>query len=112
MIDVSVEAEKTLSLIGCNVVYQYPDEWKDFPIISFYALTERPGFTCDNEESIQNGTVQVDIWAKKPLDSGSLGVKINEIMTKDGWNRELSMDLPKVDGVYHRTMRFTKSFNL
>lgn len=112
MVDINAEAEKTLSKLDCKIEYYYPEKFNDLPIVSFYNLTERPDFTSDNEEDIQSGTVVIDIWSDNPADCGSIGLKVNEVMKADGWNREFSRDLPKTDDVYHRTMRYTKIFNL
>ena len=113
MIDVNAEAEKTLEALDCTVVYQYPEDFTDLPAVSFYTLTERPDFSSDNEEDIQSGSVEIDIWAKNPLDCGEISVKVNELMTADDWNREMSRDLPPDgSGVFHKTMRFSKDFYL
>ncbi|MBQ8301505.1 MAG: hypothetical protein IJX57_06035 [Clostridia bacterium] len=112
MIDVNAEAEKTLSKLDRKVEYYYPEKFNDMPVVSFYNLTEQPDFISDNEEDIQSGTVVVDIWSDNPADCGNIGLKVNEVMTADAWHREFSRDLPPTDGIYHRTMRFTKIFSL
>lgn len=112
MIDVNAEAEKTLSKLDCNVEYYYPEKFNDLPVVSFYNLTENSDFSYDNEEVIQSGTVQVDIWADKPDESGEISIQVNDIMTADDWCREFSRDLGKQNGIYHKTMRFTKYFNV
>lgn len=39
--------------------------------------------------------------------------EVNEVMTKDSWVREMSMDVPENDKkIYHKTMRFQKYFTL
>lgn len=113
MIDVNAEAEKTLEALDCTVVYQYPEDFADLPAVSFYTLTERNSFATDNEADIQNGTVEIDVWSKNPLDLGRIGSKVNELMTADDWNREMSRDLPPDgSGVFHKTMRYSKDFYL
>lgn len=112
MIDVNAEAEKTLSALNCKITYYYPENFNDLPVVSFYNLTERADFSTDNKEDIQSGTVQIDIWADEPSQCGEISLKVNEVMTEDSWNREFSMDIKPNDGVYHRTMRFTKFFVL
>lgn len=110
MIDVNSEAEKTLSALNCSITYYYPEKFNDLPIVSFYNLTERPDFSSDNDEDIQSGTVQVDIWTSEPSQCGKIGIEVNKVMTADGWGREFSRDLGNQNGVYHKTMRFTKYF--
>lgn len=113
MIDVNLEAEKILAMLDVKVVYQYPERFTSLPVISYYNVAECGAFYCDNTECIQEGYVQVDIWSDTPKKCGELSVKVNEIMTKDGWVREMSMDVPrKNEKIYHRTMRFKKCFNL
>lgn len=113
MKDINTEAQKALKKLDCAVVYQYPDSFSRLPAVSYYTLTEKGAFYCDNEESVQEGHIQVDVWARVPKECGELSVKINDILECDGWTREMSMDVPKKDEkVYHRTMRFKKYFNL
>lgn len=113
MIDINKMAEMSLSRLECNVVYQYPEEFATLPVVSYYNVAEKGGFYADNSECIQDGYVQIDVWSKKPAECGELSIKINEIMTEDGWTRELSMDIPRKDeNIYHRTMRFQKYFQL
>ncbi len=110
MIDINAEAEKSLLKTKYRIEYQYPKTWAELPTVSFYNLTEAPEFSTDNAEDIQQGTIQVDIWAAEPQDTGDMAVKINDVLTADGWYREMSRDIPPVDDVYHRTMRYTKDF--
>lgn len=110
MVDINAEAEKTLSELPYTLCFYYPEQWNTFPIVSFYNLTESGAFASDNEEDIQKGTVVVDIWALSPSECGKINIEITELMKSDGWCRETSMDVPKTDGVYHRTMRFSKIF--
>lgn len=113
MIDVNSEAEKTLSALDYNVVYYYPDSFEKLPVITFYNLTETPDFAADNEEVMQEGCVVVDVWCDTPKQCGDIALEVNEAMIADGWGREFSRDLPPDDsGVYHKTMRFAKSFML
>ena len=113
MKDINAQAQKALEGLDCNVVFQYPDSFTRLPAVSYYTLTESGAFYCDNEECIQQGYVQVDVWARAPHQCGELSVKVNEVMERDGWTREMSMDVPKKDEkIYHRTMRFKKYFTL
>lgn len=76
-------------------------------------MTECGGFYADNDESIQDGHIQIDIWAEIPKECSDLAAEVNEVMTKDSWVREMSMDVPENDKkIYHKTMRFQKYFTL
>ena len=52
MIDINAEAEKSLSDVKCKAVFQYPKNFNNLPIISYYTVTECGGFYADNDESI------------------------------------------------------------
>lgn len=113
MTDINIEAQKALSELDCTVVYQYPDSFSRLPAVSYYNVSETGAFYGDNEESVQDGHVQIDIWSDIPSQAGSLSIKVNEIMVRHGWTREMSMDVPKKDEkIYHRTMRFQKYFTV
>lgn len=113
MIDINEEAEKTLGKLKCKVVFQYPKNFNNLPIASCYTVTECGVFYADNDESIQEGHIQIDIWAEIPKECSDLAIEVNEIMTKDRWVREMSMDVPQKDeNIYHKTMRFKKYFML
>lgn len=111
MVDVNKEAENTLLKLPYKVCYYYPDEWNALPVISFYNISESGAFAFDNKEVIQRGTVVVDIWSDAPDQCGKINMEIAAQMVGDGWYKEMSMDVPPVDGVYHRTSRYTKIFN-
>lgn len=113
MVDINTEAEKSLSGIGCKVVYQYPEVFNSLPVISYYNVSESGAFYADNEECIQDGHIQIDIWSDVPAECGALSAAVNDAMTEDGWTREMSMDVAKKnDKIYHRTMRFQKFFSV
>ena len=113
MIDINEEAKKALLPLDCKVVYQYPESFTGEKVVSYYNLAEKGAFYADNSDCIQNGYVQIDVWAKVPKECAELSIRINALMTNDGWTREMSMDVPKKDEkIYHRTMRFQKYFTL
>lgn len=112
MIDINREVEKSLADIDCKVEYYYPSKFNKLPVVSFYTVSESPDLVQDNEESIQKGTVVVDVWADEPIICGTTSVKVNEVMNADGWVREFSRDIPPEGDVFHKTMRFSKIFNL
>ncbi len=112
MLDVNEELEKSLKALSCPLVFQHPDGFNKLPVVSYYNLTESVSFAYDNEEQIQDGVVQLDIWAAVPKKCGEIAAEINSLLTEDGWIRQFSMDIPKQSGerAYHRTMRYVKSF--
>lgn len=113
MIDINIEAEKTLKKTGYTVVYQHPAHFTGLPVISYYNLTEKGAFYADNTECIQSGYIQTDIWSRSPRECYDISIKVNDALVSEGWTREISMDAPREgDRIYHRTMRFQKFFNL
>lgn len=113
MLDINNEAKKSLEKTGYNLVYQYPEHFSRLPVISYYNLSEKGAFYADNNESIQEGYVQIDIWSRSPKECYDISIEVNNVLTSDGWTREMSMDVPRGnDKLYHRTMRFQKYFTL
>lgn len=111
MTDVNKEVGEILKGLNIRVVYSSPAECGELPAVSYYTLSEKGGFSCDNEESITDVSVQTDIWADEGYKCGMIGMELNSLMREYGFHRELSMDVPKGDdGIYHRTMRFVKSY--
>lgn len=113
MLDINSEAEKTLSKLDCTVVYSHPRAFSTLPVVSYYNVTEHGGFYSDNTETVQSGYIQADVWTSRAKECGELAIRVNDIMTSDGWTREMSADVPDKDGkIYHKTMRFHKYFSL
>ena len=113
MVDMNLEAEKTLKKLDCHITYQHPRDFKKMPVVSYYNVTEHGALYTDNDESVQSGYIQVDVWTQNAKECGSLTLRVNDVMTEDGWTREMSADVPEKDGAtYHKTMRFHKYFNV
>ncbi len=111
MTDVNSELETILSGLSVKAVYASPAECETLPIVSYYLLSEKGGFSCDNEESMTDVQVQLDIWAKEGYQCGMISLELNALLRKYGFQRELALDVPKgEDGICHRTMRFVKSY--
>ena len=55
MIDINAEAEKSLSDVKCKAVFQYPKNFNNLPIISYYTVTECGGFYADNARVFKTG---------------------------------------------------------
>ena len=47
MIDINAEAEKSLGDVKCKAVFQYPKNFNNLPIISYYTVTECGGFYAE-----------------------------------------------------------------
>lgn len=113
MIDINSEAKKTLDSLSIKNVFGYPHNFEKIPIISYYTVTECGGMYSDNSECIQEGHIQLDIWARVAKDTSNAAIEVNRAMTDDGWIREMSLDVPDGDErLYHKTMRYKKYFML
>ena len=111
MIDINAEAQKSLLKSGLDIVFQYPQSKETMPVVSFFTISEKGSFGADDEAWFQDGTIAVDIFAHSPAQCGELALRVNGCMENDGWRRDFSMDVADdADGVFHKTMRFTKSF--
>lgn len=110
MIDVNRIAESLLSQVGVPIFYNYPERFNETPVISFYNLSDTAGFHADCDEWAQVARVQVDIWADRAKDTGSIGIDVDRVMQAEGWTREYAADMPKQTDqqLFHRTLRFAK----
>ena len=109
MINVHEQVKNILDTVGVAVRFYHPDETAEMPVISYYEVGTSQGFGYDNAERSQDSRVSVDIWAKSPKDTAELAVRVDSAMQNGGWQRDLSMDIPPDDGVYHKAMRFRKN---
>ena len=61
----------------------------------------------------KTGIFKLTYGRKFRKECSDLAAEVNEVMTKDSWVREMSMDVPENDKkIYHKTMRFQKYFTL
>lgn len=115
MVDVNEQVKDLLEqgIGGVTVKFQYPDSFNNLPVVTYYTISQRGSSAYDNIVAARNNTIVIDIWADYPKTCADLSKKINELMSGDGWYHEWEMDVPNTDSsVKHRTMRFTKIFNL
>ncbi len=109
MIDVNKIVREILdTLDGVKVTFYHPSQFNELPVISYYELTTSTGFCFDNAEQAQSSYVQLDIWGTSGGECSRIAVKVDAAMQNKGWYREMSRDMPPEDGVYHKTMRFSK----
>lgn len=113
MIDVNACAQLSLEKTGANVVYLYPQSKEKLPVIGFYTLMEQGSFSADNSVCFRDATVAVEIFAASPKECGELAKRVDCCMGADDWMREFSRDIPDdTDGIFHKSMRFTRTFYL
>lgn len=108
---INKEVEAILKELSVKAVYSSPSRCMELPCISYYTLYEKSGFNCDNTEMITDVYVQLDVWSDRGEKCGNIAAEVNLLMSKNGFYRELELDAPRgEDGVYHRSMRFVKSY--
>ncbi len=110
MVDINKEAEQVLIQLPYNLSFFYPEEWNEFPMISFYDINTNGSFDSDNQKDMLKGHINVDVWTTAAAEGGRIAGEITKLMENDGWWCELNRSVDKSDGVYHRTMRFGKEF--
>lgn len=112
MLDINEQLERDLQGIDADVMYYYPEALKKLPAVTYYNISEKGYASYDNEESVIYGAVQIDVWCRdNPAQVGKIALQIKECLYKKGWVRETALDIPSgEDGVFHRTMRFSKIF--
>lgn len=109
--DINAEVEQILKNLSVKAVYSSPTECVELPFVSYYLLEEKGSFYADNEEQISDASVQIDIWTDEGYKCSVISLELNSLMHNAGFYREMMADVPKTeDGVYHRIMKFTKSY--
>lgn len=108
MLDANKAVKEILETVGVKVTFYHPQSFNDLPVISYHDLADTTGMCYDNAEQAQVTSMAVDIWGSGGGECARLAIKVDAAMQEDNWRRELSMDMPPEDGVYHKTMRFKK----
>lgn len=104
MYDVKPEILALLeSIPDVTVQGEYPKEFVNLPLISFYELAndenkpEIPGVLTEV-------SIQVDVWSKRS--TGALAQQVNDLMNSIGFRRQMARDVPDPSGVNRKTMRY------
>jgi hypothetical protein len=114
MIDLKDEIYELLSTIpGVKVQEEYPKTPPKLPLITFNEIGNVPLTSADDREYLSRIDFQVDIWTKSTADGSvertELGLKVNEILTNNVYQRQMAYDLTDpVSGFYRKLMRFEK----
>lgn len=110
MIDVNAQIREILKNVpSVAVTFHSPNKANKLPVISYYELATVTGLCYDNREQGQKSSVQIDIFAKSGSECSKIAIEVDKLMQNEGWYRELSMDIPPEENVYHKTMRFSKN---
>lgn len=110
MIDVNPIVKALLEKTGLTVTQGTVFDFSTVPVISFRQVNNTEGFHSDNAENSQECKFAVDIWSNSPVQITNIGIKVNEIMQEDGWERTYDYDVPRQtpEEVFHKAMRFMK----
>lgn len=104
MINVKKEIYAKLSLLSENVTDSYPEDWETFPCIQYLEEENRPAEVTDDCERMSYVRYKIDIWSKASTTDTAL--LVNEIMSNLGLRRTTSVDVPEINHLKHKTMRF------
>ncbi len=111
MIDINAEVYNILEGTGYDIVFHYPQRLGALPVVSFYTVSESGEMSADNVEMFRSGVIGVDIYANAPAQCGEIAASVGAALADNGWGHIMSTDVPEeTDGVFHRAMRYTKSF--
>ena len=110
MIDMNPHVKSLLEKTGLTVVQGTVFEFNSVPIITFRKVNTEEGFHSDNNEDSQISKFAVDVWSNSPVQVSNIGVKINEIMQADDWERTFDYDVPRQNPaeLYHLSQRYRK----
>jgi hypothetical protein len=110
MIDVNLVLNSELKELPYPSAFYYPSEKAKLPCISYYGLHDEKSFSSDNNGGFQESYVSVDVWAKTPAQCSKIAIEVEELLSQKGWVRENMRDIAPEGGVYHKNMRFVRTF--
>ncbi len=85
-----------------------PEVIASFPTVTFSISENTPRYTLDKDIGHQDISIDIDIWADTPSETGTLLSSIEEILRDEGYRLTFSSDLPDPEG----KARITTVFNL
>ena len=108
MIDVKKEIYQKLNEIKeAKVVYFFPDEFNELPIISYYEIENSDSGYC-GREVLSDISYQIDVWGRGNI--SKLCIEVDKKMAELGFRRSFGQDLSK-DGIARRTLRYSARIN-
>ena len=110
--DANKMVEEILSELPYTVVFKNPECKVNVPVISFFTLSEVVSMMADNRVLLKDITVQIDVWAKNPMQCRGIEDEISEIMDKNGWMKIFAMDNEKKSEVFNRSVKYVKVFTM
>ena len=111
MVDINAQAQAALEKTGYNVVFRYPQNMGEIPVIAFYTVSESGELSADNCEMFRRGVIGADVFGTTPMECMLMSQSAETAMKADGWDMIEAADADsEADGVFCRKMKFTKSF--
>lgn len=110
MIDVNLVLNKELKELPYTSAFYFPPEAAELPCISYYGLHDEDTFSNDNSGGFQESYVSVDVWTKTPAECGRIAIEVTEVLSSKGWVLENKRDIAPQGGVYHKNLRFVRTF--
>lgn len=93
------------TLYGQKFYFQYPPEFLNLPVGSYFEMNNAGNLFADNQEIGSEIIFQIDLWGNSSLTSYALGV--DSSMTSLDFTRISSLDLYEPDTkIYHKAMRY------
>jgi len=98
------------TLYGQKFYFQYPPDFLNLPVGSYFELDNTGNLFADNQEIGSEIIYQIDLWGKSSLTSYALGV--DSAMTSLDFTRIQSLDLYENDSkIYHKSMRYRLDYS-
>ena len=109
MIDLKEEVYEKLAECDIDVVYFYPKNFNELPVVSYYEIENADSGYCESE-IISDISFQVDVWAKTAAEVSEICLNVDEKMSEIGFRREFSQEMNGND-VQRKTMRYSAKVN-
>lgn len=98
------------TLYGQKFYFQYPPDFLNLPVGSYFELDNTGDLHADNQEIGSEIIYQIDLWGKSSLTNYTLGV--DSAMTSLDFSRVQSLDLYETDSkIYHKSMRYRLDYS-
>jgi len=90
--------------------FQYPPDFTNFPMLSYFEVDNLPNLFADNQEIGSEIVFQIDLWGKTSLSNYALAV--DSAMTTLDFTRVSAQDLYEVDTkIFHKAMRYKRDYS-
>lgn len=104
MINFKPEIVKILKKVDKNVVETFPSDWSKFPILVYEEENNTPHTIATEGECLTLLRYRIEIYSNNS--TSEIKGKIDELMTKRGFTRIMSLDSNDLQGRRHSVMRY------